>query len=61
MTNNVEVVIDSKSIFSINYYLKELIDHNVVKDTEEWIALPNEFLYVMMKEHDKDCVRKAIY
>lgn len=62
MINNDIAVIDSKSFpFTMNYYLKVLIDHNVVKGTEEWIALLNDFLYVMIKEHDKEAVRKAIY
>lgn len=62
MINNDIAVIDSKTIpFQMNYYLKVLIDNNIVQGTEDWTLLLNDFLYVMIKEHEKEAVSKAIY
>jgi hypothetical protein len=62
MINNDIAVIDSKTIpFQMNYYLKVLIDNNIVEGTEEWVPVLNDFLYVMIKEYEKEVVSKAIY
>jgi hypothetical protein len=62
MINNDIAVIDSKTIpFQMNYYLKVLIDNNIVKGTEEWVTVLNDFLYVIIKKHEKEAVSKAIY
>lgn len=47
--------------FKINYYLQVLISNKVVKGTEEYTEVLNDYLYMITKNHNKDDVRKAIY
>lgn len=47
--------------FKTNYYLQVLINNKIVKGTEEYIELLNDYLYMITKHHNKDDVRKAIY
>ncbi len=47
--------------FKINYYLKILIDHNILLGTEKWIEDFNDDLYKILKECKKDNLKKATY
>lgn len=47
--------------FKTNYYLQVLINNKIVKGTEDYTEVLNDYLYVVTKNHNKDDVRKAIY
>lgn len=54
--------VDSSTLpFKAHYYLKVLIDNDVVKGTEEYIELLNDLLYKLSQEYEKDEVRDAVY
>jgi hypothetical protein len=62
MINNDIGSVDPATIpFKLNYYLLVLIQNHIVKGTEEWITVLNDFLYTVTKRNNKDDVRKAIY
>jgi len=47
--------------FQTNYYLQVLINNGIIKGTEEYTEVLNDYLYMITKNHNKDDVRKAIY
>lgn len=54
--------IDSSTLpFKAHYYLKVLIDNEVIKGTEEFIEHLNDLLYKLSQEYEKDEVRDAVY
>lgn len=62
MINNDMGSVDPATIpFKLNYYLLVLIQNHIVKGTEEWITVLNDFLYTVTRRNNKDDVRKAIY
>lgn len=61
INNNMGSVDPSTYPFKFNYYLKILVDNNIIKGTEEFIKSLNDFLYNASREYEKEAMRKAIY